>query len=362
MYTTARKEKSPSGFLRSGPGLEMDFDERVRRKNAFDASLVYGTRNFNLLTGRDKYAEYRKRIDGSWIDPKTGRLDERVAAYRTCVVCGADDSALAFVKSGFSHVRCKTCGLLYVNPMLSSGEHAEAYDKEGIYERVLESEEQMKMNRLEYNYYLDVIQMYLDKKEHIKICDIGCGPGDLLVEAKKRGFTVLGIEPHPPSHRALTERQINFIPEYFPLKEPLQTKFDCVFFLNTIEHIKNPGAFIEKMSELLEPGGLIYLSTPNLDAVSNRILHEKAGAFGGHTHLQIFDRNTLPRLVERTGLEVLEVDTVITELGTVKNYLSYKDPYFGDGADEEALAFLTPSLIYHHHLGRSLNLLARRKD
>ena len=38
----------------------MNFEERARRRNQFDGSLVYGVRRFNLATGRNLYADYRK--------------------------------------------------------------------------------------------------------------------------------------------------------------------------------------------------------------------------------------------------------------------------------------------------------------
>lgn len=339
----------------------MDGDERLRRKNEFDASLVYGTRKFNILTGRDLYAEYRKRTDDAWKDPEGDKLYDAFVEYRNCPLCGANDNTAVFQKSGFPHVLCNICDLLYVNPVLKPEVHLNVYDKEGLYERVLESKEQLEMNRLEFKYYLDVVKMYLDKEENIKICDIGCGPGDLLGEAKKRGFYVLGIEPHKASHKALTEKGIDYVADYFPLKEKLDMKFNCVFVLNTLEHVNNLSEFLSYISMILESKGLLYISTPNVNAMINRVLHEKAGAFGGHTHLQLFKKDTLCLLMEKNGFEVLECETVITELGAIKNYLSFKDPYFGDNRDEDVLEFLTPSVIYKHHLGRSLNVVSRLK-
>lgn len=51
---------------------KMDFQERVRRRNEFDASIVYGTRQFNLLTRRQEHMAFREDNDDLWIDKKKG--------------------------------------------------------------------------------------------------------------------------------------------------------------------------------------------------------------------------------------------------------------------------------------------------
>src|SRR3984957_8538175 len=39
--------------------------------------------------------------------------------------------------------------------------------------------------------------------------------------------------------------------------------FDAVVFLQTIEHVKDPAGVLAHFSELLTPGGVAYISTPN---------------------------------------------------------------------------------------------------
>ena len=39
---------------------------------------------------------------------------------------------------------------------------------------------------------------------------------------------------------------------------------DCVVFLQTIEHVQDPGAVLERLRELVGPGGVAYVSTPNV--------------------------------------------------------------------------------------------------
>lgn len=337
----------------------MDFRERVRRRNEFDASLVYGTRRFNLLTKRDEHLDYRKKHDSQWMDPKTGGIYDRFAERRNCPLCGEDDFQTLFLKCGFHHVKCNVCELVYVNPILNEDEYAKLWSAEDSWESVLEAKDQIKLQALEANYSLDVAGLHLKKKEKVSVCDVGCGPGTLLEEAKKRGHYVFGIEPNKRCHKFLEEKGIDYTGEFFPMKQNIQRKFDCVFLLNALEHMRDPLQIVLEVKELLRQPGIVYISVPCIDALVNRIMHEKAGVFGGHSHIQFFDIKTLSMLLEKAGFEVMEYETIITEIGTIVNYLSFKDPYFGDNPD--ALDFLTPELIYRDHLARNLNMAARLK-
>jgi SAM-dependent methyltransferase len=337
----------------------MDFKERVRRRNEFDASLVYGTKQFNLLTGRDKHANWRNKHDDQWLDPATGLIRERFARTRKCPLCGSDKHELMFIKSGFPHVRCSGCSLAYVTPILNQEEYVKLWSAEDSWEEVLESTPQVKMQTLEAKYSLDIAEQHLTDKKDVSICDVGCGPGTLLEEAKRRGHKVFGIEPNVRCHKVLARKGIDHLGDFFPLKKLPDMAFSCVFLLNTLEHLHDPLGAIAEVKKMLKPGGLLYISVPTIEALVSRIMHEKAGVFGGHSHVQFFDIKTLSLLVEKAGYSVVEYETIITEIGVIKNYLGYCDPYFGDTPDK--FDFLTPEAIYRNHMGRNLNLVARAK-
>ncbi|UCD15189.1 MAG: class I SAM-dependent methyltransferase [Candidatus Omnitrophota bacterium] len=336
---------------------KMDFQERVRRRNEFDAGIAYGVKKFNLLTGRDKHAEYRKKNDNQWINLETGVIDDKFAECRNCPLCGANEFETLFVKCGFPHVKCNRCNLVYVNPILNQQEYEKLWQAEDSWESILESEPQIKMQTLEARYSLDIAELCINNKDDISICDVGCGPGRLLGEAKKRGYYAFGIEPNRRSHNSLREKGIDYLGDFFPLKEEIKKKFDCIFLLNALEHMRDPMQIVLEAKKLLRPSGIIYISVPCIDALVNRIMHEKAGVFGGHSHLQFFSIGTLSVFLEKAGFKVLEYETIITEIGVIKNYLSFKDPYFGDNVD--LLDFLTPELIYKNHLARNLNMVGR---
>ena len=352
METKAPAEVKSAGFI--------DFKERLRRRNEFDASLVYGTRQFNLLTKRDDHLGYRKDTDENWLNKDTGLIYERCARKRNCPLCGADDFETVFVKAGFPHVKCSSCGLVYVNPVLNDEEYKKLWSAEDSWESVLESAHQIKMQSLEARYSMDIAGLYMEKKDSYNICDVGCGPGTLLREAKKRGHYAFGIEPNRRCHSLLEKEGIDYTGDFFPLKEKIEKRFDCIFLLNTLEHMPDPLEIVREAKKLMEPSGVIFISVPSFNALVNRIMHETAGVFAGHSHIQFFTIDTLSRLFDKAGFEVLEYETIITEIGVIKNYLSYADPYFGENADR--FDFLTPEAMYANHLARNINMVGRLRE
>ncbi|MBN1872027.1 MAG: class I SAM-dependent methyltransferase [Candidatus Omnitrophica bacterium] len=336
---------------------KMDFDERVRRKNCYDGSLVYGARDFNMRTGRDKHMDDRREKDSRWMNPRTGRILEKFSQKRNCPLCDNNDYEILFIKNGFSHVRCNTCELVYVNPILDEKENERLVKAEDSWQRVLETEEQIRIKSIEARYLIDVIEQYVRPDGKSRVCDIGCGPGVLLRVAREKGYDVYGIEPNARCHSVLKENDIRYKAEFLPFRSSFKERFDCVFLLNVLEHLREPKAALLDLRSILVPSGIAVITVPNIDALVYRILHEKSSTFGGHTHIQFFNPKTLSRLLQETGFEIVEYETSITELDTIKNHLSYRDPYMGKDAGR--FDFLTPEFIYRNELGRTLNMIGR---
>jgi 2-polyprenyl-3-methyl-5-hydroxy-6-metoxy-1,4-benzoquinol methylase len=100
-----------------------------------------------------------------------------------------------------------------------------------------------------------------------RVIDMACGEG-YGSEALARGAaSVVGVDANPEAHehaRLRYERQnLSFergLVETFG--EP--GAFDAVVFLQTIEHVQDPGAVLEHFRALLAPGGVAYITTPNV--------------------------------------------------------------------------------------------------
>lgn len=333
----------------------MDLTRRLRRKNEFDANLAIGARQFNLATGRDRHLRQRAQRQDRFTDPATGLLREELGVSRVCPVCEGREHKPFLTKAGFRYVKCSSCGMVYVNPVLKKESAHLFYENEDSYTQVLLNDLQLSLDRKKFQYGLDLLEEYLPRKG--KMLDVGCGPGVFLEEAKKRDWLVQGVEFNKRCVQRLKEMKIETAS--LPLEEAnfSADTFQCVSLWTVLEHIVEPRPFLRIIHNILAPGGLILIFVPNIDSLALRILQEKSACFAGESHVNFFSAATLSRLLKETGFEVVECESALTELGAVNNYLNFEDPYFGEA--KQALDFLTPDYIHERMLGYCLLSLAR---
>jgi 2-polyprenyl-3-methyl-5-hydroxy-6-metoxy-1,4-benzoquinol methylase len=100
-----------------------------------------------------------------------------------------------------------------------------------------------------------------------RVIDMACGEGygsDVLARSAR---SVLGLDANPDAHEharlRYTAAGLSFdrgLVETYG--EP--GAYDAVVFLQTIEHVQDPDAVLQHFRSLLAPGGVAYVTTPNL--------------------------------------------------------------------------------------------------
>lgn len=146
-----------------------------------------------------------------------------------------------------------------------------------------------------------------------RVLDVGCASGALGAALQHRqGATVTGIEILPEyagdAERVL-DRVICASAEDGIARDDLGT-FDCIVCADVLEHLVDPYAVMRRLAEILEPGGTVVVSLPNvqylktfLELARGRWPREDAGLFD-RTHLQWFTMADARDLVQQAGLVV----------------------------------------------------------
>ncbi len=124
-----------------------------------------------------------------------------------------------------------------------------------------------------YRRHLVVYEWIAAQTAGKRVLDMACGEGygSALLARGVPGLagaaSVVGVDANPEAHEhaRLRYRAANLSYER-GLVETWGTagSFDAVVFLQTIEHVQDPVAVLEHFKRLLAPGGVVYVSTPNL--------------------------------------------------------------------------------------------------
>jgi 2-polyprenyl-3-methyl-5-hydroxy-6-metoxy-1,4-benzoquinol methylase len=87
----------------------------------------------------------------------------------------------------------------------------------------------------------------------------------------------------------------------------LNAKFNLVHAGELIEHLDNPGGFLESVKRHLTPDGLLLITTPNALRISNFLYASTGGLRVNAEHTCWFCETTITTLLERKDFEVMEI-------------------------------------------------------
>ena len=82
--------------------------------------------------------------------------------------------------------------------------------------------------------------------------------------------------------------------------------------------------------------------------------------FSGEQHVNHFSPKTLVKFLKKNNFNVKFLETIISDAGTVKNYLSYKDIKSGKAKGD--YDFTDPRNIHKNLMGYTILVLAQKKN
>jgi protein O-GlcNAc transferase len=136
--------------------------------------------------------------------------------------------------------------------------------------------------------------------------DIGFGSGALLTTAAEFGYEVAGIDLREENVRLM--REAGFDVHAVELAAyRAAAPFDVVSMADVLEHMPFPKRALRDARQLLQPGGLLFLSMPNADAFVWQA-STRAGTnpyWGEIEHYHNFGRRRLTALLEECGFAVV---------------------------------------------------------
>ncbi len=289
-----------------------------------------------------------------------------------CGMCGAHDEQLLHrkqVSSGteFSVVRCRACGLVYVNPRLQEDEVARIYHDPGYFSRAADSTTGYSHYTADKDLHVLFFRGQLQTLEALmgkgRLLDVGCAYGFLLEEAARRGWQPQGVEVSTEaarhSHAACGVPVFNgtLRDAAFP-----DEAFDAVVMNDVIEHMPDPAAEIREVHRILQPGGLFILHTPNEASPWHWLMGRHWIHLKPEEHLYYFSPRTLSTMLAACGFEVVYARprSKMTNAAYIVGVLGKSAPWLGRGL--AAVAERLPMMKWPFPFrGGGFEVLARKK-
>src|SRR6476619_5025856 len=117
-----------------------------------------------------------------------------------------------------------------------------------------------------YRRHLVVYEWIAARTAGMRVVDMACGEGyGSNLMAERGAAAVVGVDANPEAHEHARLRYVRPNLRYErDLVESFAEPCDAVVFLQTIEHVQDAGAILEHFKSMLAPGGIAFVSTPNL--------------------------------------------------------------------------------------------------
>jgi SAM-dependent methyltransferase len=246
-----------------------------------------------------------------------------------CTGCGAHDDEVLFegreheysstTDAWFPVVRCRSCGLVRLNPrpavseldriyppdyyayhlMPDDGDAPSRFSPGGIGERIKATRYQRRFRVL--------LERAAPGGGPIRVLDVGCADGRLLSWYREaipgRTIETYGIDISEAAVEQARRNGHTAVAGRFETDTELpNATFDLIVASHVIEHVADPIGFTRRAAQLLKPGGLFMFATPNVDSADVRRFGRYWGGWHFPRHWTLYDPTTAAQLADQVGL------------------------------------------------------------
>lgn len=218
--------------------------------------------------------------------------------YKKCVVCGA--LGVPLIWNNINIFNCNSCGLAW---RTSFDIPADYYAKLNIGR--LKPGKRKTISRLRNaEDRLTSVMRFLPKSD---ICDIGCGDGSFLSILKEKGYTnCFGIEPSSYNYEIALKNQLEIIKGDIASvrQEVKKRKIKAITLFHVIEHIYFPIETLQNIKNILKPGGILIIETPDSNASIQKVTNHRNPLIC-REHLFYWNEKSLRIILKKLGFKIL---------------------------------------------------------
>jgi SAM-dependent methyltransferase len=231
-------------------------------------------------------------------------------AIDACPGCNAT-ARDAFAFTGVPLWRCSSCGLvhardylppdeLYVDGYLSGGTGSFGVDlTHPSFQQFL-----VRVNRRRMRFLGRVT------RPPGLLLDVGCGSGELLLQARATGWDTVGVDLVPDAVKAAVGHGLDVRESLLQDSGLPERSFDVVCATHVLEHQVDAVAFVRMLSRWVRPGGHLFLEVPNWHSMNRRGLGPGWPSLRPQEHLSHFEPRTLASTLRTAEVDVVRLRSV----------------------------------------------------
>jgi SAM-dependent methyltransferase len=246
-----------------------------------------------------------------------------------CRCCGSAGVALRghkhghFIRREFAFHACGDCGFMSVEPFSGFEIYDDAYYRGQGADPYVDYESEYRNWRgsvrvLELDDLFRIAEGYFkgapagNRRGSLHWLDFGCGAGALLKYLRSRetlNGSAIAVTGHDVGSYAdlLREKDGFRILDLGTLSREPDAEYDVISMIEVIEHLPEPLEAMQLVARLLKPGGLLLLTTGNLESAVARRQGLHFPYCVPEIHVSLFNARCLAQLYQRVGLESLPV-------------------------------------------------------
>lgn len=200
---------------------------------------------------------------------------------------------------------------IFLNPMPQVSEMADFADElytSGAYDKYVSAA------KLKYHTADLRLKRLISLQKHSgrKLLDVGCSCGFFLERALHFGFSVKGLEfskvaiskANPTVRDKIVAGDVNTLKSLEG-----NASYDVVTAFDIIEHTQNPIQFLKEVHEILKPGGMLVMSTPDSRHFLRYLMGKHWPMLQPMQHTVLFSRESMKELLTTQGFTNIIIES-----------------------------------------------------
>jgi len=241
-----------------------------------------------------------------------------------CDLCGSGSHRLRYRFRDLDVVKCCECGLVFLRLQDGQRDPQAVYTPDyfcdrGEYFLNVSERDVAEVTGSHMDSFRQGLELLKRYKSGGALLDLGCAVGVFLAMAEKGGWDVTGVDI---SEYAITQARKRchgevFAGELASLRFP-DARFDVITLWDAVEHFVSPSETLREVHRILKDDGIVLMDTPNEESLVRKMAYKIYRLLGGRIayparklyhlyHLFYFSEETLTRLLDQCGFEVIEV-------------------------------------------------------